>query len=83
MKTTLYFDQQVLRKRPYLSQEMCEAVVAAPEHSERQVDGRVRYWGRPPELAGRWLRVVTLSDRETIHNAFPDRRFVAPQQNSP
>ena len=28
-----------------------------------------------PELAGRILRVVTLEDGDTIHNAFPDRNF--------
>ena len=28
-----------------------------------------------PKLEGRFLRVVTLEDRVTIHNAFPDRRF--------
>jgi len=27
------------------------------------------------ELEGRFLRVVTLSDKLTIHNAFLDRRF--------
>jgi hypothetical protein len=25
---------------------------------------------------GRYLRVVTLADGETVHNAFPDRRFI-------
>ena len=28
-----------------------------------------------PELQGKVLRVVTLEDGETIHNAFPDRNF--------
>jgi hypothetical protein len=28
-----------------------------------------------PELGGRYLRVITLADRTTIHNAFPDRGF--------
>jgi hypothetical protein len=28
-----------------------------------------------PTFGGRYLRVVTLDDRTTIHNAFPDRRF--------
>jgi hypothetical protein len=27
------------------------------------------------ELGGQVLRVITLEDRKTIHNAFPDRRF--------
>ncbi len=40
-----------------------------------QVDGRVRYWGIVDGLGGRVLRVVTLEDGETVHNAFPDRNF--------
>jgi uncharacterized protein YuzE len=35
-----------------------------------QLDGRVRFWAIIPELNGKVLRVVTLEDRETIHNAF-------------
>jgi hypothetical protein len=27
------------------------------------------------ELEGKTLRVITLADRKTIHNAFPDRSF--------
>ena len=42
---------------------------------EPQEDNRVRFWAAIPELDGRYLRVVTLEDRETIHNAFPDRGF--------
>jgi hypothetical protein len=50
------------------------AVLAAPFRTERQADGRVRYWGWVPRLR-RWLRVVTLEDGSTVHNAFLDRRF--------
>ncbi len=35
---------------------------------------RIRHWGFVSEL-NRYLRVVTLEDGVTIHNAFPDRRF--------
>jgi hypothetical protein len=78
MPTTRYFDEQVLRKRPYLTREMCEAVIADPIRREVQEDGRVRHWGAvtlPNEASTRILRVVTLEDGETIHNAFPDRNF--------
>ena len=74
MKTTRYFEEQVLRKRPYIRREWCKMVLDNPARVEAQPDGRVRYWGYVAEL-GRYLRVVTLEDRETIHNAFPDRRF--------
>lgn len=41
-----------------------------------QDDGeRVGFWAKAKELEGRYLRVVTLSDETTIHNAFPDRRY--------
>ena len=78
MKTTRYFDEQVLRKRPYLDHAMCEAVIANPLRREVQEDGRIRYWGevRPVgDDAFHVLRVVTLEDGETVHNAFFDRNF--------
>ena len=50
------------------------AVLAAPYRTQRQADGRIRHWGRVPRLQ-RWLRVVTLEDDSTVHNAFLDRRF--------
>ena len=72
---TDYFEHEVLRKRPYLWREWCFAVLDAPVRVERQEDNRYRFWGLVPELAGRYLRVVTLDDKVTIHNAFPDRGF--------
>ena len=47
-----------------------------PVRTEVQSDGRIRYWAFVEEL-GKYLRVVTLEDGETIHNAMPDRRFEA------
>ena len=78
MKTTRYFEEQVLRKRPYIRREWCERIVAHPIRREVQPDGRVRYWGVVDEFGGRVLRVVTLADGETILNAFPDRDFKLP-----
>ena len=78
MKTTRYFDEQVLRKRPYIDPAWCSAVLRSPLAWERQPDGRFRFWGevtRPGEPFTRILRVVTLEDGETIHNAFFDRSF--------
>ena len=74
MKTTRYFQEQVLRKRPYLLPEWCERVRLDPERTETQPDGRIKHWGWIDEL-GKYLRVVTLEDGETIHNAFPDRDY--------
>ena len=72
---TDYFEREVLRKRPYLQREWCIRVVQHPVRSERQEDNRWRFWAPIAELEGRYLRVVTLEDRLTIHNAFPDRGF--------
>jgi hypothetical protein len=72
---TEYFETEVLRKRPYLRKEWCIFVVENAVRSEPQEGNRHRFWAALPELEGRYLRVVTLSDKTTIHNSFPDRRF--------
>jgi len=74
MKTTRYFEEQVLHARPYIKREWCLQAVREPEHREVQPDGRIRCWLYITEI-GKYLRVVTLGDGETVHNAFPDRDF--------
>ncbi len=74
-KFTDYFENEILRKRPYIKKEWCIMVLENPTKSERQEFNRYRFWAPIKELDGRYLRVVTLEDRKTIHNAFPDRRF--------
>jgi hypothetical protein len=72
---TAYFENEVLRKRPYLKKEWCILVLENPIRSEPQEKNRYRFWGRIEELEGGVLRVVTLEDKITNHNAFPDRGF--------
>jgi len=74
-KFTDYFENEVLRKRPYLKKEWCIQVLENPIRSEPQENNRFRFWGAIPEFDNRILRVVTLEDKVTIHNAFLDRRF--------
>lgn len=74
MKTTRYFEEQVLRKRPYIKREWCEYVLNNPSSSERQEDKRIKFWAYIAEI-DHYLRVITLEDGETIHNAFPDRNY--------
>ena len=74
MRTTRYFEEQVLRKRPYIKREWCERALQEPVRRDVQGDGRVRYWVFIPE-SGHYLRVVTLEDSMTVHNAFFDRGF--------
>jgi hypothetical protein len=75
VKATRYFEEQVLRKRPYIRRAWCERIIAKPARREVQADGRIRHWGYVDELEGRALRVITLADGVTVDNAFPDRDF--------
>lgn len=74
-KYTAYFENEVMRKRPYLRREWCIFVIENAIHVKVQDDDRVRFWGEIEEFGGRVLRVVTLADRVTIRNAFPDSNF--------
>ena len=77
MKTARYFEEQVLRKRPYIQRGGAKGA-RGPLQRKVQSDGRIRFWG-PIVEAGkerpRFLRVVPLEDGETVHNAFFDRNF--------
>lgn len=46
-----------------------------PVREQVQQDGRIRRWAPIDEMDGRYLRVVLLSDGDTVHNAFFDRGF--------
>jgi hypothetical protein len=41
---TRYFELEVLRKRPYLTRELCIRAVRTPLRVEPQDDNRVRFW---------------------------------------
>ncbi|MGH8542301.1 MAG: hypothetical protein ACREX3_01360 [Gammaproteobacteria bacterium] len=76
MKFTKYF--QAIRIRPdraIIEDEWIQRVVQSPELESIQADGRIRRWAKIGEHEGRYLRVVLLSDRETVHNAFFDRGY--------
>ncbi|HVR95785.1 MAG TPA: hypothetical protein VMW27_04175 [Thermoanaerobaculia bacterium] len=76
MKFTQYFLHN--RDRPdrrEIKEEWIERVIRNPLCEATQDDGRIRLWGQIEEAEGRYLRVVLLEDRQTIHNAFFDRRF--------
>lgn len=75
METTDYFRNDVMTKRPYIKTEWLELALSKPLRREVQADdGRIRHWVWIDELS-RYLRVVTLEDGTTVHNAFLDRRF--------
>lgn len=74
MKTTDYFETSVRVRRPDIKPEWIESVLAYSIRTQVQPNGRIRYWGFVKDV-GKYLRVVTESDGETVHNAFFDRRF--------
>lgn len=74
-KYTAYFEKEVLRKRPYIKREWCIEVIESPIRIEVQGDTRVRFWGEVAGFGNRIFRDVTLADKVTIHNAFPDSGF--------
>ena len=76
VKTIRYF--QAIRKRhdrAIIRDEWIRNVIESPEREFIQHDGRIRLWARIPQMEGRYLRVVLLPDRDTVHNAFFDRGF--------
>ncbi|MBO9470405.1 hypothetical protein J7355_09870 [Endozoicomonas sp. G2_2] len=76
MKVTKYFE--ATRSRPDRAQirdKWIQRVVESPEREVVQQDGRIRRWAPVPEANNRYLRVILLPDRETVHNAFFDRGY--------
>lgn len=77
MKVTRYFEAIRTRSdRVIIRDEWIERAIAAPIREVVQNDGRIRRWVQVAEMENRYLRVILLSDGETVHNAFFDRRFV-------
>lgn len=80
MKMTPYFRRRVLEGRPEIDPAWCEGALQKYVHREVQAeDGRIRVWAYIPEH-GKYLRVITLSDGATLHNAFFDRGFTPPNE---
>ena len=82
MKTTACFRDVVRDKHPGIEEAWILPVMAEPLEERRQADGRYALWGLVPEAQNRALRVMTLEDRETVHNAFFDRGFLKARTRS-
>lgn len=82
MKTTAYYRDVVWQKHPGIEEAWILRVMAEPLEERRQADGRYVLWGLVPEAQNRALRVITLEDRETVHNAFFDRGFLRERTGS-
>jgi hypothetical protein len=75
MKYTQYF--LYTRGRPdrlVIKDEWIQCAIDNPIYTEVQSDKRIRKWIKIKE-ENKYLRVILLSDGETVHNAFFDRNF--------
>ena len=52
-----------------------ERAIQSPIRETIQSDGRIRRWAAVPAADGKYLRVVLLSDGETVPDALFDRGF--------
>lgn len=69
---------EFIRRRPdraLIREEWIQQVISNSVREIVQQDERIRCWAPIKEMENRYLRVVLLSDRETVHNAFFDRSF--------
>ena len=76
MKVTNYFES--IRSRPdraIIKDEWILHTMNFPEGEVIQEDGRIRRWAKVGDMGDKYLRVILLSDGETVHNAFFDRRY--------
>jgi len=75
MKFTQYFLYTRKRAdRTCIKDEWIRYVIENPIRTEIQSDGRIKKWAKIDEK-GKYLRVILLEDKVTIHNAFFDRNF--------
>jgi len=76
MKFTQYFLAMRERQdRAAIQLSWIERAISNPAKEVIQSDGRIKRWAKIPEAGNKYLRVVLLKDRETVHNAFFDRSF--------
>ncbi len=76
MKFTQYFLYTRQRSdRKNIEIAWIQYAIDQPVKEEIQADGRVRRWAKIAGANDKYLRVILLEDRETVHNAFFDRSF--------
>ena len=59
-----------------IADEWIIRAIESPIREITQKDGRIRRWCQVPEMENRYLRIILLEDRETVHNTFFDRDFI-------
>lgn len=78
VKSTAYFQNRVLRDRPYFGtywEQWARIAIDTPTERNVESSGRIQLWivVEHPDFGERVLRVVTLDDEETVHTMFFDR----------
>jgi hypothetical protein len=60
-KFTKYFENEVLRKRPYIKKEWCIKIIENPIKVEKQEGNRWRFWGVVEGIGGLKNEIKLLS----------------------
>ena len=68
METTWYYENVARRRHPEVKDEWVERVLANPQHTQVQPDGRIRYYGYIIE-AEKWIRVI-VDDGKLLNRFF-------------
>ncbi|HEX7140726.1 MAG TPA: hypothetical protein VF219_22935 [Vicinamibacterales bacterium] len=76
MKTDEHSERRLRDRR--IKREWCERILANPIEVRQQENGMYQMWGFVVEM-GKYLRIVMLEDKETLHTAHPDRRYKGPR----
>ena len=74
-KFTEYFEQEVLRKRPYLKKEWCIYAVENAIRSEPQEHDRFRFWAPIADFGGRYLTMMLRASLLASTLIMPARRL--------
>jgi hypothetical protein len=72
---TEYFEKKVLAKRSYLTKDSAFGLSRRRSALSNKKETDTGSGAPCLSLDGKFLRVITLEDKITIHNAFLDRRF--------
>jgi len=72
---------QLRPDRVTIKMEWIELAFCNPVFDQVQSDGRIRRWAYIEEIE-KYLRIVVLEDKETVHNAFFDRSYLEIKKKS-
>jgi len=73
---TEYFKNSILKRRKEFLDREDDIIqwIDHPNQAEIQSDGRIRVYARDVKNM-KWVRIILLEDKKTIHNIFYDRDY--------